>query len=103
MVYKVLSIMKKPEATSFAEFQTWATVEHPKLARAIPGLLKYTVNIAASDDPGAELHLVNEMSFADEASFKAGFGSDAGKAAGADAAAHAAHRVRLVVEQHDLI
>jgi len=102
-VYKVLSIMRKPADVEFAAFRAWATVEHPKLARAIPGLVKYTVNVAAADDPAAEFHLVNEMYFADEESFKAGFGSEAGKAAGADAAAHAAHRVRLVVEQHDLI
>lgn len=102
-VYKVLSIMRKPDEMPFDEWRRWATDEHPRLARQIPGMVKYVVNVAASDDPNAEFHLVNEMYFEDEESFKAGFGSDAGKSAGADAAAMAAKRVRLVVEQLDLI
>jgi uncharacterized protein (TIGR02118 family) len=102
-VYKVLSIMQKPADMSLEDWRRWATEEHPKLARQIPGMVKYVVNVTATDDPNAEFHLVNEMYFADEESFKAGFGSEAGKAAGADAAGAAAKRVRLVVEQHDLI
>ncbi len=102
-MYKVLSIMQKPEEMSFEDWRRWAIEEHPKLARRIPGMVKYVVNVARSDDPNAEFHLVNEMYFEDEEAFKAGFGSDAGKAAGADAAGTAAKRVRLVVEQHELI
>ena len=102
-MYKVLSIMRKPEHLSLEEFRTWATVEHPKLAHGIPGLVKYVVNVSTMDDPKAEFHVVNELYFEDEESFRVGFGSDAGKAAGADAAATAAHRVRLVVDQYDVI
>ena len=102
-MYKVLSIMQKPPEMSLEAFRQWATVEHPRLAHAIPALQTYVVNIVVSDDPAAEFHAVNEIYFADEESFKAGFASDAGKAAGADAAATAARRLRLVVEQHDVI
>jgi uncharacterized protein (TIGR02118 family) len=102
-VYKVLSIMRKPDTMSLEDFRAWATVDHPKLAHAIPGLVKYVVNVAAVDDPQAEFHAVNELYFENEESFKTGFASAEGKAAGADAASTAAHRVRLVVDQLDVI
>ena len=101
-MYKVMSIMQKPESTTLEAWRNWALVEHPKLARQIPGMVKYSVDVVRSDDPDLAFHSVSEMYFEDEATFKAGFASDAGKAAGADAAATAAKRVRLVVEQHDI-
>ena len=55
-MYKVLSIMQKPPGMSLEAFRQWATVEHPRLAHAIPGLQKYVVNVVVSDDPAAEFH-----------------------------------------------
>ena len=88
---------------SLEEFRQWATVEHPAYAHALPGLVSYVVNVIANDDPNAEFHVVTEVWFEDEASFRAGFSSDAGKAAAADAAATAAHRVRFAVDEHKVI
>lgn len=101
-MYKVMSIMQKPESMTLADWRRWALEEHPKLARQIPGMVTYTVNVVRNDDPDLAFHSVSEMVFADEDAFKAGFASDAGKAAGADAAGTAAKRVRLVVEQHEI-
>jgi uncharacterized protein (TIGR02118 family) len=85
------------------EFRHWATVEHPAYAHAIPGLAAYVVNVIAAEDPHAEFHVVTEVWFSDEASFQAAFATDAGKAAAADAAAMAAHRVRFAVAEHKVI
>ena len=79
-MYKVMSIMQKPESTTLEAWRNWALVEHPKLARQIPGMVKYSVDVVRSDDPDLAFHSVSEMYFADEAAFKSGFASDAGKA-----------------------
>jgi len=42
---KVLSMMKRKEGMSLDEFRRWLTEEHVKLARQIPGLEKFVVNI----------------------------------------------------------
>jgi uncharacterized protein (TIGR02118 family) len=100
---KVLSLIKRPADMSFEDFRRWATEEHPEFAKKIPGLVKYVVNVAASDDPANPFDAVNELHFESEDAFKAAFASEAGKAAGGDAAAHASQRVRLVTHEHQLI
>ena len=46
---KVLSMMKRKEGMSLDEFRRWLTEEHVKLARQIPGLEKFVVNIPVTD------------------------------------------------------
>ena len=46
---------------------------------------------------------MSELYFDDEESFTAAFASEAGKAAGADVAAHASSRVRLVTREERII
>jgi uncharacterized protein (TIGR02118 family) len=100
---KVLSMMKRKEDMSLDEFRHWLTQEHVKFARQIPGLLKFVVNIPETDSPDNPFDAVNELYFADEAAMQQAFGSDAGKASGADALAHISARSRLVTVEHRLI
>ena len=46
---KVLSMMKRKGGMSLDEFRRWLTEEHVKLARQIPGLEKFVVNIPVTD------------------------------------------------------
>lgn len=100
---KVLSMMKRKEGLSLDEFRHWLTQEHVLLARQIPGLQKFVVNIPATDSPDNAFDAVNELYFDDEASMQAAFGSEAGKVSGADALAHISARSRLVTIEHKLI
>ncbi len=95
---KLISLLRRTDGISKDEFRTWVLEDHIELARKLPGLRDYTVNIVEAED--APYDCVNEMWFDDDEARAAAFASEAGKAAGADAAAHASERVHLVTTEH---
>jgi uncharacterized protein (TIGR02118 family) len=97
-VLKLISLLRRPEGTSKEAFRSWVLDEHIVLARELPGLRSYSVSIVDAED--SPYDCVNEMYFDDEAARAAAFASEAGKAAGADAAAHASERVHLVTTEY---
>jgi uncharacterized protein (TIGR02118 family) len=102
-VLKVFSLIKRREDLSLDEFRAWALEEHAPKGRSLPGLRQYSKSVVEADDPDLPYHAVSELYFDDEAAFQAAFASDAGKAAGADVAAHASSRVRLVTREERII
>ena len=99
---KVMSMMKRKDGMSYAEFRNWALNEHPPLAEKLPGLRGYRMNVPIADNPDSPYDAISEMWFDDDAARLAAFGTDAGKAAGADAAAHA-DRVHFLAEEKVVI
>ena len=95
---KVMSLMKRREGMSFEDFRTWIVDDHVAFARNIPGMRKYTVEhaVKANDAP---FDGVCEMWFDNEAAIAEAFGTDAGKAAGGDAAGHCSNRLRMVCQE----
>jgi uncharacterized protein (TIGR02118 family) len=100
---KVFSLIKRREDMSLDEFRSWILDEHARKGRELPGLRRYHVSVIDADDPALPYHAITELYFDDEDAFKAAFASDAGKAAGADVAAHAADRVRLLTSEATII
>jgi uncharacterized protein (TIGR02118 family) len=100
---KVFSLIKRREDLSLDEFRTWVLEQHAPMGRELPGLREYHVSVIDTDDPSLPYHAVTELYFDDEDAFKAAFASDAGKAAGADVAAHASDRVRLLTSEAKII
>jgi len=49
-VYKLISLLKRRDDMTHAEFATWVVDEHVEFAKALPGLRKYVVNVALADD-----------------------------------------------------
>jgi uncharacterized protein (TIGR02118 family) len=96
---KVLSLIKRKDGTSLEAFRQWLEVEHLELARKLPGMRRYLVNVAVADNPDAPFDGISEMYFDDEAAMKAAFATPEGAAAGGDAAAHASNRVRLLMTE----
>ena len=96
---KVMSLMKRKPEMSFADFKHWLEIDHPKVAKGISGMRKYTVNVLAKENVDLAFDGVSEMWFDSEAAMMEAFGTDGGKAAGADAAAHCASRTRMVCEE----
>src|SRR4249919_1873943 len=96
---KVMSPMKRKEDMPFGEFKKWLLDEHVAFARNLPGLRKYTSNALINENPDAPYDGVTELFFDDEAAMTAAFATDAGKAAGGDAAAHASSRFRMICEE----
>jgi uncharacterized protein (TIGR02118 family) len=97
---KVMSLMKRKDGMSFADFKNWIVNDHPKIAKGIPNMRKYTVNLLAKENAELPFDAVNEMWFDTEAAMMESFGTDGGKAAGGDAAAHCSNRVRMVCNEH---
>ena len=100
---KVFSLIKRRDDLSLDEFRTWILEQHAPMGRELPGLREYHVSVVEQDDPDLPYHAVTELYFEDEEAFKAAFASDAGKAAGADVAAHAGDRVRLLTREQRVI
>jgi uncharacterized protein (TIGR02118 family) len=102
-VLKVFSLIKRREDMSLEEFRRWILQEHAPKGRELPGLRQYHVSVIDADDDSLPYHAVTELYFDDEDAFTAAFASEAGKAAGADVAAHASDRVRLLTSSEQII
>lgn len=96
---KVMSLMKRKEGLSFEEFKTWLLDEHVAFARELPGLRKYTANALLKEDPDAPYDGITELFFDSEQAMADAFATEAGKAAGGDAAGHCSNRFRMVCEE----
>jgi uncharacterized protein (TIGR02118 family) len=100
---KVMSLLKRKEGMSREEFYHWAKNEHPRLAKALPHIRAYRMNMARLDEPEAAFDAISEMWFDDAAAFDAAFGTDHGKKTREDAAGHASQRIHVRVEEEILI
>jgi hypothetical protein len=63
----------------------------------------YRMNVPVQEVTDAPYDAISEMWFDSADARDAGLGSDPGKAAGADAAAHCEHRFRFVAEERVVI
>ena len=99
---KNFSVMKRKEGMNLDEFRTWALEQHPELAKKIPGLRHYRMNVVLADNP-ATPDAMSEMWFDDMEARNAAFATEEGKAAGADAAAHCSSRMHVFVEEKIVI
>lgn len=96
---KVMSLMKRKEGMDFAAFRKWLLDEHVNFARNLPGLRKYTANALVKEDANAPYDGVTELFFDSEQAMADAFATEAGKAAGGDAASHCSNRFRMVCEE----
>jgi uncharacterized protein (TIGR02118 family) len=100
---KVISLLKRKEDMSFEEFRKWALEDHPPLGKKLPGIRKYRMSVLLEDNPELPCDAVSEFWFDDDAARQAAFATEAGKAAGADAAAHCSSRTHLLTEEKVII
>ena len=98
-MFKVMSLMKRRADMSLADFRQWAHIEHPKLAKKLPGLRGYRMNVAREENPENPYDAVSEMWFDSAEARLAAMATDEGKAAGGDAASHCASRFHFLVEE----
>jgi len=98
-MFKVMSLMKRRADMNLADFRYWAHVEHPKLAKKLPGLRGYRMNVAREENPENPYDAVSEMWFDSAEARLAAMATDEGKAAGGDAASHCASRFHFLVEE----
>jgi len=99
---KIFSLLKRKEDMTFDEFRKWALEEHVELGKKIPGMRHYRMNVVLEENPMTP-DAIAEMWFDNMEARNAGFATDAGKAAGADAAAHCSSRTHVFVEEKIVI
>ena len=100
---KVVSLLKRKEGMSLAQFRTWALEEHPPLGKKLPGIRHYRMSVIMEDNPDLPYHAVSEFWFDDNEARAAAFATPQGKAAAEDAAAHCSSRVHLLTEEKVII
>jgi uncharacterized protein (TIGR02118 family) len=100
---KVMSLLKRREGMSFDDFKNWALNEHVKLGEKIPGMRAYRMNVLVAENPDSPYDAISEMWWDSEEARAKGFGTEEGKAAGADAAAHCASRFHFMAEEKVVI
>ena len=100
---KVISLLKRKEGMSLADFRRWAMDEHPKLGKQLPGMRHYRMSVVLQDDPNLPADAVSEFWFDDNDARLAAFATPQGKAAAEDAAAYCASRTHLLTEEKVLI
>ena len=96
---KNFSLLKRKEGMSLEAFRHWAQEEHPALAKQLPGLRHYHMSVLLDGQAELPADAVSEMWFDSLEARAAAFGTDAGKAAAADAIAHCASRTHLLTEE----
>lgn len=100
---KIFSLLKRKEEISLEDFRTWALEEHPRLGTKLPGMRHYSMSVVLEDNPALPADAISEMWFDDMAARNAAFGTDAGKAAAADAIAHCSSWTHLLTEEKIVI
>ncbi|MEM9999695.1 MAG: EthD family reductase [Pseudomonadota bacterium] len=102
---KLIALVKKKPTMSTAAFREYWVNVHAPLARAIPGMRGYRINVA--DDPGsmpaAPYDGSAEIWFDDRAAMEAGLSSPQNDTAGADVENFTADLVFMVCEDEAVI
>jgi uncharacterized protein (TIGR02118 family) len=100
-MYKLFGILKRPEGVSLAEFHRWWLEEHATLVKRFPGLKKYTINLATTDNQRYDG--VAEVWFEDKEAFEKIFSSLEGQTARQSATSHSGEIVILFTQEHVIV
>ncbi|NNL84024.1 MAG: EthD domain-containing protein [Myxococcales bacterium] len=49
-MYKVVGLLKRPEGVEIEDFHRWWLEEHAEKVKKWPGLVRYCINLATTDD-----------------------------------------------------
>ena len=107
MVKLVAFLKRKPGITAEAFARRWVH-EHTRLARQLPGLRGYRINIATSRQPeGTGLEPIYdgtaELWWESIEAMESAFATEIGRRAGADADEFAAVRLHLYTTEHVIV
>ena len=104
---KLIALLKRKPDISVDEFNRRWVEEHTKISRNLPGLKGYRINLALPKQPKEDL--INgepiydgtaELWWESIEEMEAGFASEIGKKAGADADPFADVRIHIYTEEH---
>jgi uncharacterized protein (TIGR02118 family) len=102
-VFKAMILLTRHEDMTPAEFRRWWLEEHRPLAAQLPGLRRMVVNIVEESPADAGIDGISELWFDTRAAFEAAYATDIGKAVAADSMGHNRARVRLFIDEHQVV
>ncbi len=102
--FKQIVLLRKKQTMSDEEFAEYWLETHAPIAKKMPGLRRYVINIVKRP-PNREpdYHGIVEMWFDDKDSMKQAFASPEGVATQKDAEAFASEIRTLFIEEHNII
>lgn len=100
-------LLTRGEQISAQEFANWWLTEHAPKARDLPGVREIRFNLvtdpADSAADGDRIDGIAELWFDDQAAFEAAYATPIGKAVAQDSLDHVAGRIRLFVEENQIL
>lgn len=100
-MFKAMIMLTRREDMSAEDFASWWLDEHAPLARTLPGVREIRFNLVV--DGGDGVDGIAELWFDDQAAFEAAYATDTGKAVAQDSMDHVAGRVRLLVQENQIL
>jgi uncharacterized protein (TIGR02118 family) len=102
-MFKAMILLTRREDMTHQEFLDWWINDHAPLAATLPGLRKLTFNAVATGFDEAEIDGIAELWFDSQSDFESAYTTEIGKATAADSIAHVKGRVRLLVNENEIM
>lgn len=99
-MFKAMILLTRRTDMSGDEFARWWLDEHAPRARELPGVREIRFNLVLDAD---DIDGVAELWFDSREDFEAAYATDIGKAVAQDSLDHVASRVRLLVEENQIL
>jgi len=102
-MFKIMILLTKKQAMSDDDFARYLLGEHVSVAKKMPGLRKYVVNIVQKPpNREPEYQGVSELWFDDRESMKKAFSSTQGSLAQKDTENFASKSITLFIDEHEI-
>lgn len=99
-MFKAMILLTKRSDMSSQEFAHWWLNEHAPRARELPTVREIRFNLVADAE---DVDGVAELWFDSREDFEAAYATDIGKAVAQDSLDHVSARVRLLVEENQIL
>jgi len=101
-MFKAMILLTRRSDMSSEQFGNWWLNEHAPRARELPGVreIRFNVVVDAGDD---SVDGVAELWFDSKEDFEAAYAPEIGKAVAQDSLDHVASRVRLLVQENQIL
>ena len=100
-MYKIIGILKRPEAVRMADFRSWWLQEHSTFVKKWPGLKRYAINLCT--DGAQRYDGVAEVWFESKEDFEKVFSTPEGQAGRQSATNHSSEIVILRTEENVIV
>lgn len=98
---KLICLINRPETVAANAFRAWWLGHHSHVASRLPGLRRYTINVAREED--GPFDGVAELWFDDEQAMTRAFASDVGQECAREDRELIRGRIAFITEEHVIV